>query len=105
MDGAPRGRAYAGSKAALIATMRGLAVELARYGITANTVIPGWIATEMTKASIGNQKFETAVIGRVPFRCWGTGEDFSGIAVYFASDASAYHTGDTIVIDGGYTRF
>lgn len=105
IDGAPRGEAYAGSKAALIATMQSLAVELARYGITANTIIPGWIATEMTQASQGNERFEAAVIGRVPFRRWGTGDDFSGIAVYFASEASRYHTGDTVVIDGGYTRF
>jgi len=105
MDGAPRNQAYAGSKGALIAVMAGLAVELARYGITANTIVPGWIATEMTQASQGNEKFEKAVIGRVPFRRWGTGDDFAGIAVYLASDASKYHTGDTFVIDGGYTRF
>ncbi len=105
MDGAPRGQAYAGSKAALVAAMRGLAVELARFSITANVITPGWIETPMTARSVGNEKFESNVIRRVPFRRWGTGEDFAGIAVYLASDASRYHTGDTFVIDGGYARF
>ncbi len=105
IDGAPRGQAYAGSKGALVATMRGLAVELARYKITANTITPGWIETPMTSRNVGNEKFESAVIRRVPFRRWGAGGDFEGIAVYIASDASRYHTGDEFVIDGGYTRF
>lgn len=105
IHGAPRGQAYASSKGALIAMMRGLAVELARYNITSNIVIPGWIETPMTSRNVGNERFESAVIKRVPFRRWGTGDDFGGIAVYLASDASRYHTGDSFVIDGGYTRF
>lgn len=105
IHGAPRGQAYAGSKGALITMMRGLAVELARFQITSNIVIPGWIETPMTARNVGNEQFENAVIRRVPFRRWGTGDDFGGIAVYLASDASSYHTGDSFVIDGGYTRF
>ncbi len=42
---------------------------------------------------------------RVPLRRWGKPEDFAGIAVYLASDASSYQTGEEFVIDGGYTRF
>jgi enoyl-[acyl-carrier-protein] reductase (NADH) len=45
------------------------------------------------------------VLPRVPLRRWGVGEDFGGVAVYLASDLSAYHTGDTLVIDGGYVLF
>lgn len=105
IHGAPRGQAYAASKGALVAVMQGLAVELARYGITSNVITPGWIATPMTEGAQHSEKFEKAVIGRVPIRRWGTGEDFAGLAVYIASDASQYHTGDTFVIDGGYTRF
>ena len=105
IHGAPRGEAYAASKGALVATMRGLAVELARYDITANVITPGWIETPMTARNVGDERFESAVIRRVPFRRWGTGQDFAGIAVYLASSASKYHTGDTFVIDGGYTRF
>jgi NAD(P)-dependent dehydrogenase (short-subunit alcohol dehydrogenase family) len=45
------------------------------------------------------------VLPRVPLRRWGVGDDFGGVAVYLASDASRYHTGDTFVIDGGYALF
>lgn len=103
--GAPRGEAYAASKGGLISLMRGLAIEYARYGITSNTVIPGWVATELTKGAVGNEKFEGAVIKRVPLRRWGYGEDYGGIAVYLMSDTSSYHTGDSFMIDGGYSRY
>jgi NAD(P)-dependent dehydrogenase (short-subunit alcohol dehydrogenase family) len=105
IHGAPRGQAYAGSKGALVSVMRGLAVELARFNITSHTITPGWIETPMTEARVGDEKFESAVIRRVPVRRWGTGPDFAGIAVYIASDASSYHTGEDFVIDGGYTKF
>jgi len=45
------------------------------------------------------------VLPRIPTRRWGTGDDFGGIAVYLMSSASAYHTGDTFLIDGGYALF
>lgn len=105
IDGAARNEAYAATKGAVIPMMKGIAVEHARYGIRANTILPGWIATEMTSGAQGNEKFVSNVIGRVPFRRWGEPEDFGGIAVYFASDASRYHTGDSVLIDGGYAIF
>jgi NAD(P)-dependent dehydrogenase (short-subunit alcohol dehydrogenase family) len=85
--------------------VRALAVELARYGIRVNSIAPGWIATEMTEGAQNNPIFAEKVIPRVPMRRWGQPEDFSGIAVYLASDASRYHTADTFVIDGGYVVF
>jgi NAD(P)-dependent dehydrogenase (short-subunit alcohol dehydrogenase family) len=105
IHGAPRNEPYASSKGAMIAMVRGLSVELARYGITANTIIPGWIETPMTERSFSNEVFENAVLKRIPERRWGQGADFGGLAVYLMSDASQYHTGDEFVIDGGYTRF
>jgi NAD(P)-dependent dehydrogenase (short-subunit alcohol dehydrogenase family) len=104
-NGAPRNQAYASSKGAVISMIKGCAVEFARYGIRANAILPGWIATEMTAARVGDPKFESAVLPRIPLRRWGDGEDFAGIAVYLASDASRYHTGDAFVIDGAYTIF
>ena len=59
----------------------------------------------MTEASQASQKFNDNVIGRVPIRRWGQPEDFAGVAVYLASDASRYHTGDQFIIDGGYAIF
>ncbi len=105
IDGAPRNQAYASSKAGVLSMIRGLAVEYARYGIRANAVLPGWIATDMTERLQGWDKFNQAVMPRVPMRRWGEPEDFAGVAVYFASDAARFHTGDSVVIDGGYTIF
>ena len=105
IDGAPRSLHYASSKGALNALTRGLAVELARHNITANTIIPGWIETGMTENTFANPRFEANVLKRIPFRRWGQPEDFGGLAVYLMSDASAYHSGDEFVIDGAYTKF
>ena len=105
IHGAPQNQAYAATKACVLAMVRGTAVELARHGIRANAVLPGWIATEMTERLQKWEAFNEKAIGRVPMRRWGEGEDFSGIAVYFASDASKFHTGDSVVIDGGYSIF
>jgi NAD(P)-dependent dehydrogenase (short-subunit alcohol dehydrogenase family) len=106
IHGAPRNEAYASTKSGVLAMVRGLAVEYARYGIRANSILPGWIATDMTAGAQGNDKFnERVILQRVPLRRWGEGEDFAGMAVYLASDASKFHTGDSFVIDGGYTVF
>jgi NAD(P)-dependent dehydrogenase (short-subunit alcohol dehydrogenase family) len=56
----------------------------------------------MTEGAFGNPRFVENVMKRVPARRWGTPEDFAGIAVYIMSDASAYHTAETFLIDGGY---
>ena len=58
-----------------------------------------------TEANQNNQKFTDKVITRVPMRRWGDPEDFSGIAVYLASDSSSYHSGDMFIVDGGYAIF
>ncbi len=97
--------AYGASKGALNVMVRALAVEYARHGITANALVPGWIETEMTADKVADARFAGNVLPRIPQRRWGEPEDFGGIAVYLASDASRYHTGDSLVIDGGYTLF
>ncbi|MBV9045146.1 MAG: SDR family oxidoreductase [Alphaproteobacteria bacterium] len=105
IDGAARNQAYAGTKGAVLSIIRGIAVEYGRYGIRANSIAPGWIATDMTAGAQGSDVFNSKVITRAPIRRWGQPEDFGGIAVYLASDASKYHTGDTLVVDGGYAVF
>lgn len=105
IDGAPRNQAYASTKSGVLAMIRGIAVEYARHGVRANAVLPGWIRSDMTSGLQGWEKFNQQVIGRVPMRRWGEPEDFGGIAIYFASDASRFHTGDSVVVDGGYTIF
>ena len=105
IDGAAANEAYAASKGGVIAMMKGIAVEFPRYKIRANAILPGWISTDMTSDAQDSDVFTDKVIARVPARRWGEPADFGGIAVYLASDASTFHTGDTFVIDGGYTIY
>ncbi len=100
--GQPRGQHYGGSKAAVLAMSRAIAVEFARYGVRSNAVVPGWIDTEMATGALHWDKFIERNMPRTPARRWGSGDDFAGIAAYLASPAASYHTGDTITIDGGY---
>jgi len=105
IEGAARNEAYAATKGAVISMMKSIAVEHARYGVRANSILPGWIATDMTAGAQESKAFAEKVIPRVPARRWGEPADFGGVAVYLASDASSYHSGDSFVIDGGYTIF
>jgi NAD(P)-dependent dehydrogenase (short-subunit alcohol dehydrogenase family) len=105
IEGAARNEAYATTKGAVISLIKSVAVEHARYGVRANVILPGWIATDMTAGAQGSDVFNSKVISRVPMRRWGEPEDFGGLAVYLASDASRFHTGDSFVIDGGYAIF
>ena len=61
--------------------------------------------TSATVSSSNSEKFTDKVISRVPMRRWGEPEDFSGVAVYLASDSSSYHSGDSFVVDGAYAIF
>lgn len=103
--GTARNEHYAATKAAINALVRALAVELARQGVTANAILPGWIKSDMTAGIMGNEKFVANVMPRIPVRRFGEPSDFGGIAVYIMSQASSYHTADCFVIDGGYTAF
>jgi NAD(P)-dependent dehydrogenase (short-subunit alcohol dehydrogenase family) len=105
ISGAPRNEAYASAKGAIITLIKAIAVEHARYGVRANAILPGWIATDMTAGAQASPAFAERVIPRVPIRRWGEPADFGGVAVYLASDASRYHSGDSFVIDGGYAIF
>src|SRR5258708_2357773 len=92
VEGAARSSHYGASKGGVTAMVRALAVELARYKITANSILPGWIETEMTAPAFGNEKFAGNVMPRIPERRWGVG-------------AGAYTRGRALVSDGGYTLF
>ncbi len=105
IEGAARSEHYAATKGGLISMARAMSVEFARYGVRAHSILPGWIETNMTANATSNEKFTANVMPRIPMRRWGEGDDFGGIAVYLMSSASRYHTGDTFVIDGGYSLF
>lgn len=100
--GIPRQPHYSASKGAVLNLTRSLAQSLARHQIRVNSISPGFIETDMTAGWSGDARFEQAMIqGRVPLKRWGTSEDFEGIAVYLASDASSFMTGADLVLDGG----
>ena len=103
--GAARNEHYGASKGAVISMIRALAVEYARHGVRAHAVLPGWVETEMTADAFASERFVGNVMPRIPMRRWGVPADFGGIAVYLMSTASAWHTGDSFLIDGGYTIF
>src|ERR1700674_1911144 len=100
--GTARNEHYAATKAAINALVRALAVELARQGVTANAILPGWIKSDMTAGIMANEKFVANVMPRIPMRRFGEPGDFGGIAVYLMSKASSYHPADCFLIDGGY---
>lgn len=105
INGTPRGQAYAASKAGLTSLMQGCAVEFARYGINAHSLLVGWTETPLASPKLHDETFERNVLKRMPQRRWGDPADFARLAVYLAGGAGGFHTGDTIVIDGGYSIF
>jgi NAD(P)-dependent dehydrogenase (short-subunit alcohol dehydrogenase family) len=105
ISGTPHQPHYAAGKAGIEALVRSFAVRLARHDIQVNAVQPGWIVTDATRRAVENERFNDVILRRTPARRWGDPDDLAGIAVYLASDASRYHTGDTMRIDGGYAVF
>ena len=100
-----REQAYAASKGGIEALMKGLAVELAKHGIRANAIQPGWTMSPQTGAWAAAPGVADKILPRIPARRWGRADEWAGVAVYLASDASTWHTGDTLRLDGGYGVF
>jgi NAD(P)-dependent dehydrogenase (short-subunit alcohol dehydrogenase family) len=98
----PRVSAYAMSKGALRQMVRALAVEWARDGITVNAIAPGRFWTAMTDAVFSDERLHAGAVRVIPMGRPGVASDLAGATVLLASDASAYITGQTIVIDGGW---
>lgn len=105
IHGAPGNQAYSASKAGVAALIRGLAIELARHRVRANTLLPGWTETDMTAPLQGWEKFMANTIARTPVRRWGVPNDMGDVAVFLADPTLLFHTGDCVVVDGGYTVF
>lgn len=97
--------AYAASKSGTSAIGRTLAVEFARHKIRCNILIPGWVATPMNEYLRENQRFMDATTKRTPVRRWATPEEFHSVAAFLADPALTFHTGNEVVVDGGYTIY
>lgn len=94
---------YAASKAAVDGLVRSAALELGRWQIRVNSIRPGWVHTALAAPQLDDPAFTERSMKRMALRRWGAPSEIGGAAVYLASDASRYHTGDDLLIDGGYT--
>lgn len=101
-QGVPTMTHYGAAKGALNSLAKGIAAELGPHGIRCNVIAPGFIITEMTMAdpAVG-EMIAGMVAAKAPIGRAGQPEDLWGAVVYLASDLSRYHTGDTLIVDGG----
>ncbi len=97
--------AYATSKTGLLGLSRTLAVELARHKVRCNTLIPGWTRTALTAALQADERFMAATTGRTPVRRWADPHEFEEVAAFLADPTLTFHTGNEVIVDGGYTIF
>lgn len=100
--GVPTATPYGSSKSGLLGMTRALAAEWAPRGLRVNAIAPGYFRTEMTEVFYRNEAWAGQMLGKIPQGRFGRGEDLAGVAIFLASDASAYITGQCIGVDGGY---
>jgi len=93
---------YASSKGGLLMLTKSLAVEWAKYQINVNAIGPGYVQTELTKPLWTDQDFDRWVLSKTPLGRWGKPEDIVGTAVFLASPASDFVTGQIVYVDGGW---
>ncbi len=101
--GSPFLSPYGAAKAGLISLTKSLAVEWAAHGVRVNALCPGWTATDLNRNLWDDETGGQATVASVPMQRWGRVEEMTGPAVFLASDASSYMTGQALVIDGGQT--
>jgi len=94
--------AYAASKGGVAQLTKALANEWAKYHINVNAIAPGYFTTKATEASRKDKVRYKEITDRIPLGRWGNPEDLGGVAVFLASEASDYITGQTIFVDGGW---
>jgi 2-deoxy-D-gluconate 3-dehydrogenase len=96
---------YAASKGGITQLTKALCNDFGQYGINVNAIGPGWVKTELTEALQKNEERYKEILSRIPLGRWAEPQDLAGLAVFLASPASDYITGQVIFIDGGYTAF
>jgi NAD(P)-dependent dehydrogenase (short-subunit alcohol dehydrogenase family) len=100
--GVPTAVPYGSSKSGLLGMTRALAAEWAAKGIRVNGIGPGYFRTALTEVFYQDEKWQQAMLAKIPLRRFGRLEDLVGAAVFLCSDAAAYITGQCLYIDGGY---
>lgn len=94
---------YGAAKAGLISLTKSLAMEWGSSGVRVNALCPGWTATELNRALWEDPVAGPATVATSAMHRWGTAEEMAGPAVFLASEASSFMTGQTLVVDGGQT--
>ncbi|MEN6333225.1 MAG: glucose 1-dehydrogenase [Phycisphaerales bacterium] len=94
---------YCASRGGILQMSRSLAAEWGRHGITVNVLAPGWFKTAQNRALYDNEKWVQYITDRIPLGRPGQPNDLDGTAIFLASDASAYITGQILLVDGGFT--
>lgn len=100
--GIPTAAPYGSSKTGLLGMTRALSAEWARLGIRVNAIAPGYFRTAMTEVFYRDEDWQKAMMGKIPMARFGRLTDLDGIAVFLASQASAYITGQCFAVDGGF---
>ncbi len=101
--GLPHYAVYSATKGGIVAFTRTLAVEWARHNIQVNAIAPGWFVTDMNAHAFANEKLRERLLRDIPLRRTGREEEIGPLAVYLASPASDFMTGQTIYLDGGHS--
>jgi NAD(P)-dependent dehydrogenase (short-subunit alcohol dehydrogenase family) len=94
---------YGAAKAGLVSLTKSLAVEWGQSGVRVNALCPGWTATELNRALWEDPVTGPATVAASAMKRWASPEEMAGPAVFLASDASSFMTGQTLVVDGGQT--
>ena len=94
---------YCASKGGMLQMTKALALEWAKYNIQVNALCPGYVITPMNEMEVSHGRIHSHIINNTPMRRFGQIEDLKGPAVFLASNASNYMTGQTMVVDGGWT--
>lgn len=103
LEAAPFQGVYGATKAAVISMTKTLAFELGASGIRVNAIAPGLVETRLASAIVHNEALVAEVVRKTPLGRYGQPDEIAGAALYLASDASSFMTGQTLVVDGGLT--
>ncbi len=102
--GSPGRGPYTAAKGAIVAWTRSLAVETAESGVRVNAIAPGYVLTKLVQQGIDDGSIPLAdVVTEIPMRRFGTTGEIAGVVAFLASDTASYITGQTLVVDGGWT--